>query len=110
LLLKAYRPPRELTWFSGVVLLALALGFGFTGYLLPWNELAYFATRVGTQIMGVLPVVGDFFLLVLRGGEEVTGATLTRFYAIHVAVLPALAFLFLGLHLYLVQKLGMSVP
>ncbi len=110
LLLKAYRPPRELTWFSGVGLLALALGFGFTGYLLPWNELAYFATRVGTQIVGVLPAVGEFLLRVLRGGEEVSGATLTRFYAIHVAVLPGLALLILGLHLYLVQKLGMSVP
>ena len=110
LLLKAYRPPREVTWFSGVGLLAIALGFGFTGYLLPWNELAYFATKVGTEITGAIPLVGRFLLRLLRGGDEVTGATLTRFYGIHVAVLPGLVMLILGLHLYLVQKHGMSVP
>ena len=110
LLLKAYRPPRELTWLSGVALMGLALGFGFTGYLLPWNELAYFATRVGTEIGGAVPVVGAFMLRVLRGGDDVTGATLTRFYAFHIWVLPALTFALLGLHLFLVQKLGMSVP
>ncbi len=107
---RAYRRPRELTWLSGFVLLALALAFGFTGYLLPWNELAYFATRVGTEIVAVVPLVGDFLLRVARGGEDVTGATLTRFYALHVAVLPALAIGMLGLHLFLVQKHGMSVP
>ena len=110
LLLKAYRPPRELTWYTGVGLLGLAVTFGFTGYLLPWNELAYFATRVGTEIMGAVPLVGDFMLRLLRGGDDVTGATLTRFYAIHVAVLPLCAVFFLGLHLFLVQKQGMSVP
>ena len=110
LFMKAYRPPRELTWLSGFVLLVLSLAFGFTGYLLPWNELAFFATRVGTQIVGVFPLVGEFALKVLRGGTDVTGATLTRFYAIHVAILPATALLLLGLHLWLVQKLGMSVP
>jgi cytochrome b6 len=110
LLLKAYRPPREVTWISGVVLLGLSLGFGFTGYLLPWNELAYFATKVGTEIPGVLPVVGSFLRRLLRGGDEVTGATLTRFYGIHVAVLPGLTALLLVLHLFLVQKHGMSVP
>jgi cytochrome b6 len=110
LLLKAYRPPRELTWYSGFFLLGLALTFGFTGYLLPWNELAYFATRVGTQITGVIPIVGGFLLRVLRGGDDVSGATLTRFYAIHVALLPAAALALLGLHLWLVQRHGMSVP
>src|SRR3989304_6300190 len=109
-LLKAYRPPRELTWLSGMGLLGLALGFGFTGYLLPWNELAYFATKVGTEITGAVPVVGSFLGRLLRGGDEVTGATLTRFYGIHVAVLPLVATALLGLHLYLVQKNGMSVP
>jgi cytochrome b6 len=110
LLLKAYRPPREITWFSGVALMGLAMGFGFTGYLLPWNELAYFATKVGTEITGAVPLVGPFLGRLLRGGSEVTGATLTRFYGIHVAVLPALASLLVGLHLYLVQRHGMSVP
>jgi cytochrome b6 len=110
LLLKAYRPPREVTWFSGMGLLGLALAFGFTGCLLPWNELAYFATKVGTEITGAVPLVGSFLLRLLRGGDEVTGATLTRFYGIHVAVLPAFVTILLGLHLYLVQKHGMSVP
>jgi quinol-cytochrome oxidoreductase complex cytochrome b subunit len=110
LLLQAYRPPRELTWLSGVVLMALALAFGFTGYLLPWNELAYFATKVGTEITGAVPLMGGFLVRLLRGGDEVTGATLTRFYGVHVAILPALTTLLLGLHLFLVQKHGMSVP
>lgn len=110
LLLKAYRPPREVTWFSGMALLGLALGFGFTGYLLPWNELAYFATKVGTEITSAVPGIGRFAGRLLRGGDEVTGATLTRFYGIHVAILPATAAALLGLHLYLVQRHGMSVP
>jgi cytochrome b6 len=110
LLLKAYRPPRELTWVSGVALMGLAMAFGFTGYLLPWNELAYFATKVGTEITGAVPVMGRFLLRLLRGGDEVTGATLTRFYGIHVAVLPALTTLLVGLHLFLVQRHGMSTP
>jgi cytochrome b6 len=110
LLLKAYRQPRELTWLSGGGLLALTLAFGFTGYLLPWNELAFFATRVGTEIPGVLPVIGPFMRRLLRGGDDVTGATLTRFYGIHVAILPAIVTVILGLHLFLVQKHGMSRP
>jgi cytochrome b6 len=108
--LKAYRAPRELTWLSGGGLLALSLAFGFTGYLLPWNELAFFATRVGTEIPGVIPWVGPFLRRLLRGGDEVTGATLTRFYGIHVAILPAIVTVILGLHLFLVQKHGMSRP
>jgi cytochrome b6 len=110
LLLSAYRPPREITWVSGVGLMGLAPAFGFTGYLLPWNELAYFATKVGTEITGAVPVAGTFLRRLLRGGDEVTGATFTRFYGIHVAVLPALTTLFLALHVFLVQKHGMSVP
>jgi cytochrome b6 len=109
-LLKAYRAPRELTWMSGVVLFVLTLGFGFTGYLLPWNELAFFATKVGTEIVGVVPLIGETARTLLRGGTEVTGATLTRFYAIHVAILPATAILLLGVHLLQVQQHGMSVP
>ncbi|HUG39286.1 MAG TPA: cytochrome bc complex cytochrome b subunit [Longimicrobiales bacterium] len=110
LLLRAYRAPRELTWLSGVGLLFVAVGLGFTGYLLPWNELAFFATRVGTEIPGAIPVIGPFFRTLLRGGEDVTGATLTRFYALHVWVLPGIAFLLVGLHVLLVQRHGMSVP
>jgi cytochrome b6 len=110
MLLKAYRAPREITWMSGVGLLGVAMGLGFTGYLLPWNELAFFATRVGTEIPGVFPVVGSFIRDLLRGGEDVTGATLTRFYALHVSVLPALLFMLMALHVVLVQRHGMSVP
>jgi len=108
--LRAYRPPREITWVSGALLLFIALGFGFSGYLLPWNKLAFFATKVGTEIAGVVPVVGKFLLRFLRGGEDVTGATLTRFFGFHVAVLPAATTALVGLHVLLVQKHGMSVP
>jgi cytochrome b6 len=107
---QAYRKPRELTWVSGMLLFGIALLFGFSGYLLPWNTLAYFATKVGTDVAGQLPLVGHLILRILRGGEEVTGATLSRFYAIHVAILPLLTVGILGLHLFLVQEQGMSVP
>ena len=110
LFVRAYRPPRELTWLSGFILVVLALGFGFSGYLLPWNKLAYFATQVGTDIAGSLPVVGHFVLRFLRGGDHVTGGTLSRFYGWHVAILPAVTTFMLLLHLVLVQKHGMSVP
>ncbi|MFQ5876454.1 MAG: cytochrome bc complex cytochrome b subunit [Acidobacteriota bacterium] len=108
--LKAYRRPREATWLTGFALLALMLGFGFSGYLLPWNELAFFATQVGTEVAGSLPVVGHFALRLMRGGEQVTGGTLTRFYGLHVAILPALTTLVLAAHLFLVQRHGMSEP
>jgi cytochrome b6 len=110
MLLKAYRAPREITWLTGVGLLFVSMGLGFTGYLLPWNELAFFATRVGTEIPGVIPVVGPFIRELGRGGADIGGATLTRFYALHVSVLPALAFMLVALHVLLVQKHGMSVP
>jgi cytochrome b6 len=108
--MKAYRRPREITWISGCVALLLALAFGFSGYLLPWNQLSLFATRVGTDIAGVLPGIGPWMLRFLRGGERITGGTLSRFYGWHVAILPAMMTFFLGLHVLLVQTLGMSVP
>jgi len=108
--LKAYRKPRELTWVSGMLLLFIVMGFGFSGYLLPWNTLAFFATKVGTEMAGSVPIVGKWLLVFLRGGEEVTGATLTRFFGFHVAVLPGLATMLLAMHLLFVQQLGMSVP
>jgi cytochrome b6 len=108
--MKAYRRPREVTWLTGFALLALMLGFGFSGYLLPWNELAFFATQVGTEVAGAVPIVGGFTLRLLRGGDQVTGGTLTRFYGLHVAILPALTTLLLSAHLYLVQRHGMSEP
>jgi cytochrome b6 len=108
--LRAYRKPRELTWLSGMILLFLAMGFGFSGYLLPWNELAFFATKVGTEIVGQVPIVGRWLMIFLRGGEQVTGATLTRFFGFHVALLPLLTFALLAVHLLLIQRLGISVP
>ena len=108
--LKAYRAPRELTWVSGCILLFLLMGFGFSGYLLPWNKLAFFATKVGTDIAGSVPIVGEWSLRFLRGGERVTGGTLSRFYGWHVAILPAVTTMLLGLHVALVQLKGMSVP
>ncbi len=107
---RAFRMPRELTWITGGILLMLGMGFGFSGYLLPWNELAYFATKVGTDIMGAIPLIGPFALKLLRGGEDVTGATLSRFFAVHVAVMPALFTLILSIHLLFVQRQGMSEP
>ena len=109
-LLGSYTKPRELTWWSGMALLGLAMGFGFSGYLLPWNELSFFATRIGTDMVSKVPVIGGWLLRVLRGGEEVTGATLTRFFGIHVAVLPMLTAALVGLHLALIQRQGMHVP
>ena len=108
--LKAYRKPRELTWVTGMLLLFLMLGFGFSGYLLPWNELSFFATKVGTAIPGAVPVVGHFVLRLLRGGDDVTGATLSRFYGLHVAILPAITTALVAVHLLFIQRQGMSVP
>jgi len=108
--MKAYRPPREITWITGCLLLFLLLGFGFSGYLLPWNQLAFFATKVGTDIAESVPLIGEWALRFLRGGDRVTGGTLSRFYGWHVAILPALTAVLLGVHLVLVQIQGMSVP
>ena len=107
---KSFKKPRELTWLTGFVLLALVMGFGFTGYLLPWNELSYFATKVGTDIAGAVPLIGEPLKILLRGGEDVTGATLSRFYAIHIGILPAILTILLGLHLLFVQRQGMHAP
>lgn len=108
--MRAYRKPREMTWWTGALLLLLSMGFGFSGYLLPWNELAFFATRVGTDMAGKTPLIGEFLSQFLRGGDDVTGATLTRFFGFHVAVLPMMATALLLLHLMFIQKQGMSVP
>lgn len=107
---KSYRKPRELTWFSGVGLLGLTLAFGFSGYLLPWNELSFFATRVGTDMTGVLPVIGKPLLELMRNGEEVTTNTLSRFFGLHVAMLPLIFTAMLGWHLLMIQRQGMHEP
>ncbi len=85
----AYKYPREFTWITGVILLLTTLGMGFTGYLLPWNQRAYWATTVGTEIAGTVPVLGPFINSVLRGGTDLSAVTLTRFFAVHIWFLPA---------------------
>lgn len=107
---KAYRKPRELTWLTGFVLLLLVVTFGFSGYLLPWNELAFFATKVGTQTIGSVPMVGEKLLRMLRGSDDVTGATLARFFGLHIAILPGIFTVLIGLHLAFVQRQSMSEP
>jgi cytochrome b6 len=109
-LLRAYRPPREITWVTGTFLLFIFLAFGFSGYLLPWNELSFFATRVGTDLLGQIPIIGGSLKTFVLGGREISGATLSRFYWFHVALLPLAALFFLGIHLYLIQIHGISLP
>jgi len=106
--LGSYKYPREVTWFTGVFLFLVTIGFGFTGYLLPWDQKAYWATTVGTRIVSVTPLIGDWMLKVIQGGETISPLTLTRFYGTHVWVLPASLLLLLGIHLYLVISIGIS--
>lgn len=108
--MKAYRRPRELTWATGFILLTLVLGFGFSGYLLPWDELAYFATQVGLGITESAPLVGPLVADLLRGGSQVTGLTIQRFFALHVVVLPLIFLAVLGAHLFLIQLHGNAAP
>jgi len=106
--LGSYKFPREITWFTGVILLLVTVGFGFTGYLLPWDQKAFWATTVGTRIAGTPPGIGDTILRIMRGGEELSAVTLARFFGVHVWVLPATLILLLALHMYLVIKIGIS--
>ena len=104
----AYKYPRELTWFTGVFLLLVVMGLGFTGYLLPWDQKAFWGTTVGTRIAAVAPVVGEWILLIMRGGDELSAVTLARFFGAHVWVLPAILFLLITIHMYLVIRIGIS--
>jgi len=108
--MKAYRKPREFGWLSGMALLGLASVFGFSGYLLPMDELSYFATKVGLQIPTAIPYVGAAIANMLRGGPDVSEFTVQRFFALHVVVLPALFLPLLGFHLWLVQRHGNAAP
>ncbi len=110
LILKAYRRPREIIWITGCLLLIITLFFGFTGYLLPWDEVSLAATKIGTDIPRSIPVIGVWVTRLLRGGEDVTGETLTRFFALHVCFLPLSILALIGLHVILIQKHGMSIP
>lgn len=104
----AYKYPREITWITGVILLLATLGMGFTGYLLPWNQRAYWATTVGTEIPGTAPFIGDFLTAVMRGGSELSAVTLARFFSVHIWFLPAIIILLISIHLYLVIRIGIS--
>jgi quinol-cytochrome oxidoreductase complex cytochrome b subunit len=105
-----YKAPRELTWVVGFLLLAVTLAFGFTGYLLPWDQRAFWATTVGSEIAGAVPLIGQQLLTFLRSGPEVTARTLTRFFGVHVLVLPASLLVLLGIHLAFVHQQGLADP
>ena len=104
----AYKYPREITWLTGSLLLLLTLGMGFTGYLLPWNQRAYWATTVGTEIAGTVPGIGDFILRALRGGSGLSAVTLARFFSAHIWLLPLGIVLLISVHMYLIIRLGIS--
>jgi quinol-cytochrome oxidoreductase complex cytochrome b subunit len=106
----AYKYPRELNWIIGVMLLAIGMLEGFTGYLLPWDQTAYWATVVGINLNGTAPFLGPFLADFLRGGAEIGNETIARFYALHMLLIPGLIFALIGLHLYLVIRLGVTSP
>jgi len=104
----AYKKPRELTWMIGVLLLLCTLGLSFTGYLLPWDQKAYWATKVGLGIAGTTPGVGDNLRTLLQGGPDMGNLTLTRFFSIHTFVLPGLLIILVVVHLYLFRLHGVT--
>jgi quinol-cytochrome oxidoreductase complex cytochrome b subunit len=104
----SYKKPRELTWVAGCLLLMLTLAFGFTGYLLLWDQKAYWATVIGTNMLGSTPFIGQYLADFARGGAEVTGDTLLRFYSLHVIWFPLLVALLLWVHFHIIRKLGIS--
>jgi len=106
----AYKYPRELNWIVGVLILVLGMMEGFTGYLLPWDQTAYWATVVGINLNGTAPFLGPWIAQFLRGGQEISAATLTRFYSLHMLVIPGGIMAMIGLHLYLVIRLGVTSP
>lgn len=106
----AFKPPRELNWISGVLLFIITFGFGFTGYLLPWDQRAFWATTVGTEIGGGIPWIGDLALVFLRGAWDVGAVTLSRFYAMHVLVLPLAIVVLLGMHFIMIRRQGIARP
>ncbi len=106
----AYKYPRELNWIVGVLILVMGMMEGFTGYLLPWDQTAYWATVVGINLNGTAPFLGPWLAQFLRGGQEISGATLTRFYSLHMLVIPGGIIALITLHLYLVIRLGVTSP
>ncbi len=106
----AYKYPRELNWIIGVLILVMGMMEGFTGYLLPWDQTAYWATVVGINLNGTAPFLGPWLAQFLRGGQAISGATLTRFYSLHMLVIPGAIIALITLHLYLVIRLGVTSP
>lgn len=106
----SYKGARELLWIAGCVLFALVLWMAFTGYLLPWDQKAYFATTVGTNIVSEVPLIGAWFQRAIRGGTDMGTLTVSRFFVAHVFLVPATIFVFLGLHVYLFRKAGAAGP
>jgi ubiquinol-cytochrome c reductase cytochrome b subunit len=106
----AYRYPRELTWIVGVLLLILVMGSSFTGYLLPWDQRAYWATNVASGIAGEVPLIGTWIQKILIGGSQIGTLTLTRFFTFHVGVMPSLIILLVGFHIFMVVRQGISAP
>ncbi|WP_447983715.1 cytochrome b N-terminal domain-containing protein [Nitrospira sp. Nam74] len=106
----AYKPPREAMWMVGVVLFLLTLAFAFTGYLLPWDQNAYWATQIGINMVGTVPLIGDTLVRVLRGGETLGALTLSRFFAVHILFLPALLMGLVLLHLFILRRVGPAGP
>jgi menaquinol-cytochrome c reductase cytochrome b subunit len=106
----AYKYPRELNWIIGVLILVMGMMEGFTGYLLPWDQTAYWATVVGINLNGTAPFLGPWLAQFLRSGQEIGGETLTRFYSLHMLVIPGAIIALIGLHLYLVIRLGVTSP
>jgi len=108
--MKAYRPPREFTWLTGAALMGIVLLFSFSGYLLPWDDLSFFATRVGMAEIEKAPVIGTWLAGLARGGPDVTTDTIGRFYVLHVMVMPVVVLLLVGIHLFFIQVQGVSEP
>lgn len=108
--MKAYRKPREIMWLLGVLILGLVMTFSFTGYLLPWTTLSYFATKVGVNTPMIMPFIGNFISRIMAGGEDVGAATLTRMFTLHTVILPLTALLLVSIHVFFSQVLGSSVP
>lgn len=110
LFMGAYKKPRELHWVSGMLLFLLTAITSFTGYLLPWTQLSYWGATVGTDMAGAFPQIGPYIIKVIRGGEQITGVTLTRFYALHVVALPLLLLALCGMHFVMIRQTGISDP
>jgi quinol-cytochrome oxidoreductase complex cytochrome b subunit len=104
----SYKDPREFNWVVGMALFVITMAFGFSGYLLPWDQKAYWATTVGTAMPGTTPLIGGWLVSIIRGGEDVTGITLIRFYVMHVYIFPIISMLLLWAHFHMIRRQGIS--